>query len=176
MLGGAGYTRDFDVEQHYRDNRLNPIHEGTHGIQAMDLLGRKVLGDGGATLRVLLDRMQATAERATTTGDEGAGFARALLESAGELGTATMALGALGEPAAMLADATVYLEAAGHLVVAWLWLEQWNAADGKQGAFYEGKRAATRYFFSRELPKVGPMLDVLRTADGLTLTLDPDVL
>ena len=54
VLGGAGYTRDFDVEQHYRDNRLNPIHEGTHGIQAMDLLGRKVLGDGGAALRLLL--------------------------------------------------------------------------------------------------------------------------
>ncbi len=47
MLGGAGYTRDHDVEQHYRDNRLNAIHEGTHGIQAMDLLGRKVLLDGG---------------------------------------------------------------------------------------------------------------------------------
>ncbi len=52
VLGGSGYTRDYDVEQHYRDNRLNPIHEGTHGIQGLDLLGRKVLGDaGGAGLR-----------------------------------------------------------------------------------------------------------------------------
>jgi alkylation response protein AidB-like acyl-CoA dehydrogenase len=176
VLGGAGYTRDFDVEQHYRDNRLNPIHEGTHGIQALDLLGRKVLADGGAALRQLLARMHATAERSRGNGDEGAAFARQLLDAANELGAATVALGRLGDPAAMLADATAYLEAAGHLVVAWLWLEQWNAAHGKDGAFYEGKRAATRYFFTRELPKVGPMIDVLRTADGLTLTLDPDVL
>ena len=58
-------------------------------------------------------------------------------------------------PRSMLADATAYLEATGHLVVAWLWLEQWLVADGKEAAFYEGKRAATRYFFTRELPKVG---------------------
>ena len=56
----------------------------------------------------------------------------------------------------MLADATAYLEATGHLVVAWLWLEQWLVADGKESAFYDGKRAATRYFFARELPKIGP--------------------
>ncbi len=68
VLGGAGYTRDFDLELHYRDNRLNPIHEGTHGIQGMDLLGRKVLLDGGAGLGVLLGRMQATATRADAMG------------------------------------------------------------------------------------------------------------
>ena len=76
----------------------------------------------------------------------------------------------------MLADATAYLEATGHLVVAWLWLEQWLAAEGKEGAFYDGKRAATRYFFTRELPKVGPMLDLLAAGDRTTLDLDPDVL
>ncbi len=174
VLGGAGYTRDFDIEQHYRDNRLNPIHEGTHGIQAMDLLGRKVLGDGGAALRVLLGRMQETARRATDP--EGAGFAEALLRAADDLGATTAALGALGDPAAMLADATLYLEACGHVVVAWLWLEQWIAASGKDGPFYEGKRAAARYFFTRELPRAAGMLEVLRAADGLTLRLDPTVL
>ena len=176
VLGGAGYTRDFDVEQHYRDNRLNPIHEGTHGIQAMDLLGRKVLGDGGAALRILLARMQATAATATGTGDEGAAYAQALLAAAGDLGATTASLGALGDPAAMMADATAYLEAAGHLVVAWIWLEQWNAASGRDGAFYDGKRAATRYFFTRELPKITPTLAMLRDADRLTLDVDPDVL
>ena len=53
--GGYGYTREYDVEQHYRDNRLNPIHEGTHGIQGLDLLGRKVVQRGGASLAALRD-------------------------------------------------------------------------------------------------------------------------
>ncbi len=119
--------------------------------------------------------MQATAQRAHDA--EGAGFADRLLACAPATSAATTAaLGALGEPAAMLADATLFLEAAGHLVVAWLWLEQWNAAVGKDGAFYDGKRAATRYFFARELPKIAPMLAALRAADGLTLRLDPAVL
>ena len=62
--GGYGYTRDFPVEQYWRDNRLNMIHEGTHGIQAQDLLGRKVVMNGGAGLEGLGARMQATIERA----------------------------------------------------------------------------------------------------------------
>ena len=169
VLGGAGYTRDFDVELHYRDNRLNPIHEGTHGIQGMDLLGRKVLLDGGAGLGVLLGRMQATAARAEAVGGEAGEHAAQLRAVADRLVAVTGFLGGLGDPRLILADATAYLEATGHLVVAWLWLEQCLAADGKEGTFYEGKRAAARYFFARELPKVGPMLDLLgerRPDDG----------
>ena len=176
VLGGAGYTRDFDVELHYRDNRLNPIHEGTHGIQAMDLLGRKVMLDGGTALGVLLGRMRATADRAAEHGPEGTAYAEQLVAAADRLVDVTATLGALGDPAAMMADATAYLEATGHLVVAWLWLEQWLAAADHEGAFYDGKRAATRYFFTRELPKVDAMLDLLAAADRLTLDLDPDVL
>ena len=55
--GGYGYTRDFPVEQYWRDNRLNMIHEGTHGIQAMDLLGRKVLMENGRGLQLLAERI-----------------------------------------------------------------------------------------------------------------------
>jgi hypothetical protein len=62
--GGYGYTRDFPVEQYWRDNRLNMIHEGTHGIQGMDLLGRKVLMEEGRGLQLLAARMQATIEQA----------------------------------------------------------------------------------------------------------------
>lgn len=176
VLGGAGYTRDHDVELHYRDNRLNPIHEGTHGIQALDLLGRKVLLDGGAALSMLLERVRATSSRAAARGPEGASYASQLGVVADRLVEVTGDLAALGDPAAVLADATAYLEAAGHLVVAWLWLEQWLAAADREGPFYDGKRAATRYFFTRELPKVGPMLDVLAAADRLTLDLEPGVL
>ena len=176
VLGGAGYTRDHDVEQHYRDNRLNPIHEGTHGIQAMDLLGRKVLLDGGGALGVLVTRIRETARRATGTGGDGSAYAEELVAMTGRLLEVTATLGALGDPARVLADATAYLDATGHLVVSWLWLEQWLAAYGKEGSFYDGKRAATRYFFTRELPRVRPMLDLLETADGLTLELDQHVL
>jgi len=176
VLGGAGYTRDHDVEQHYRDNRLNPIHEGTHGIQAMDLLGRKVLLDGGGALGVLVTRIRETARRATGTGGDGSAYGEELVAMTGRLLEVTATLGALGDPARVLADATAYLDATGHLVVSWLWLEQWLAAFGKEGSFYDGKRAATRYFFTRELPRVRPMLDLLETADGLTLELDQHVL
>jgi butyryl-CoA dehydrogenase len=176
VLGGAGYTRDHDVEQHYRDNRLNPIHEGTHGIQAMDLLGRKVLLDGGAALGLLATRMRETARRATDAGGAGTSYAEQLGAVTDRLLEVTAGLGALGDAPRVLADGTTYLEATGHLVVAWLWLEQWLAAADREGPFYDGKRAATRYFFTRELPKVGPMLDVLAAADRLTLDLEPGVL
>jgi butyryl-CoA dehydrogenase len=176
VLGGAGYTRDFDVEQHYRDNRLNAIHEGTHGIQALDLLGRKVMLDGGKSLGLLVGRIQATADRARATGTDGAALADRLAAACSDLVTTTAQLATLGDPARMLADATAYLEAAGHVVVAWIWVDQWLAANGKEGAFYDGKRAAATFFLTRELPRVGPMLALLREADGLTLDLDPDVL
>ncbi len=176
VMGGAGYTRDHDVEQHYRDNRLNPIHEGTHGIQALDLLGRKVLLDGGAALALLTKRIRLTAAQATAVDDDGAQYARRLTATTDRLLGVTASVGASGDPGAALAEATAYLEATGHLVVAWLWLEQWLAAAGQDGAFYAGKRAATRYFFTRELPKVGPLLDVMDAADRLTVDLDPDEL
>jgi butyryl-CoA dehydrogenase len=176
VLGGAGYTRDHDVEQHYRDNRLNPIHEGTHGIQALDLLGRKVLLDGGKSLGLLVGRMQSTADRARATGPDGALLSDRLTSAVTDLVATTAQLAALGDPALILADATAYLEATGHVVVAWVWLDQWLAAHGKDGAFYDGKRAAATFFLTRELPRVGPMLALLRDADGLTLRLDPAVL
>jgi alkylation response protein AidB-like acyl-CoA dehydrogenase len=176
VLGGAGYTRDFDVEQHYRDNRLNAIHEGTHGIQALDLLGRKVMLDGGKSLALLVARMTAAADRARATGSDGAALAERLTTACTDLVATTAQLATLGDPTRMLADATAYLEATGHVVVAWIWLDQWLAAHGKEGDFYDGKRAAATFFLTRELPRVGPMLALLREADGLTLTIDPSVL
>ena len=177
VLGGAGYTRDHDVEQHYRDNRLNAIHEGTHGIQGLDLLGRKVLMDAGAGLALLVGRMHGTARRAAGTGDtDGERYAAQLIAVADRLVEVTGAIAGRGDQQAMLADATAYLEATGHLVVAWLWLEQWLVADGKESPFYDGKRAATAYFFGRELPKVAPLLDLLASGDRTTLDLDPGVL
>lgn len=171
VLGGSGYTRDYDVEAHWRDQRLNPIHEGTHGIQALDLLGRKVLGSGGASLLALAARIERTVAQATALGGEAAGHATALKAMVDRLGEVTMALAGLGDPERTLANATVYLEAAGHVVVAWMWLEQLVAVGGSEGDFYDGKRAAARYFFRWELPKVGPMLDLLASGDTTTLDM-----
>lgn len=173
VLGGSGYTRDFDVEAHWRDQRLNPIHEGTHGIQALDLLGRKVLGSGGASLQALAARIEGTVARASELGGEPADHATALAAAVARLGEVTTALAGLGDPARTLANATVYLEAAGHVVVAWMWLEQLVAVGHGEGDFYEGKRAAARYFFRWELPKVAAMLDLLDAGDTTTLDMQP---
>ena len=171
VLGGSGYTRDYDVEAHWRDQRLNPIHEGTHGIQALDLLGRKVLGGGGASLMALAARIAETVGRARDLGGEPAAHADALQAAVDRLGEVTLALAGLGDPERTMANATVYLEAAGHVVVAWMWLEQLVAVGERSGDFYDGKRAAARYFFRWELPKVGPMLDLLASGDTTTLEM-----
>ncbi|BBH18646.1 acyl-CoA dehydrogenase [Nocardioides baekrokdamisoli] len=165
VLGGAGYTRDYDIEQHWRDQRLNPIHEGTHGVQALDLLGRKILMDGGAGLMALAGRIEQTINRATLAGGDLAEYAAQLKVQLDRLGEVTFGLVSLGDPEKMMANATVYLEAAGHLVVAWIWLEQLIVAGINEGNFYNGKRQAGRYFFATELPKIGPMMDLIAAGD-----------
>lgn len=78
------------------------------------------------------------------------------------------------EPEGALANATAYLEAVGHVVIAWMWLEQFLAVGDKTGAFYDGKRQATRYFFTYELPKTGPQLDLVASMDRTTIEMSPD--
>ncbi len=172
--GGYGYTRDYPVEQFYRDNRLNSIHEGTHGIQALDLLGRKVSMGDGAGLRLLLETIRATTARAAAAGGETAMLGRQLDAALDRLAQVTATLYGAGDPAVTLANATVYLEAAGHLVVAWLWLEQWLAVGERTGDFYDGKRQAGRYFFRFELPRTGPQFDLLESLDTTTLQMQPN--
>jgi Acetyl-CoA dehydrogenase C-terminal like/Acyl-CoA dehydrogenase, C-terminal domain len=171
--GGYGYAREYEVEQHYRDNRLNPIHEGTHGIQALDLLGRKVVMEGGAGLAVLAETIRATIARAAATGGEAEALGADLDASLRRLLDATGVLWAQGATAldVTLANATVYLEAAGHVVVAWMWLEQFLAAAGEDGDFYEGKRQAARFFYRYELPRTAPQLDLLAARDRTTLDM-----
>jgi butyryl-CoA dehydrogenase len=170
--GGYGYTRDFPVEQFYRDNRLNPIHEGTVGIQGLDLLGRKVVAGGGEGLRLLARTIGTTTARAA--GTEWADLAADVDAAVARVGEVTATLWGAGDPDATLANATVYLEAVGHVVVAWLWLEQVLAAGDGEGDFYAGKRAAARYFQRYELPRTGPQLDLLASLDRTTLDADPD--
>src|SRR5215218_4330947 len=105
--GGYGYTREYDVEQLYRDNRLNAIHEGTHGIQAIDLLGRKVVMAGGAGLTLLVETIAATSARAAAAGGVAAALGAALDVALGRLTAVTATLWAVGDPQVTLANASV---------------------------------------------------------------------
>ena len=175
--GGYGYTRDYNVEQFYRDNRLNPIHEGTHGIQGLDLLGRKVVMQDGAAFKLLVSRIETTLHKADEDGDltEWAGEVFAMLD---HLVDATKDLHAAGDMEKTLANASVYLEAFGHVVMAWIWIEQAlvathaaQLANARHADFYRGKLQACQYFIHWELPKVRPMLNLLESLDTTTLNM-----
>ena len=176
--GGYGYTRDFPVEQYWRDNRLNMIHEGTHGIQALDLLGRKVVMQGGAGLELLAAKVGATIARAHAT-PALAAHAEALTAALKHLGAATKAAWSTGSPDEALANATPYLQAFGHTVLAWVWLDVALCAQPKlaqagvdDAAMLQGKLAACTYFFHYELPKIGAWLEVVETRDATCRTMD----
>lgn len=149
--GGYGYTRDFDVEQLWRDNRLNPIHEGTTGIQAMDLLGRKILRDG-TTLPLLAAKLAATAGRAE--GDL-APHGAALLRAWDDIETCLESLRTVPADQAM-DNATPFLRAFGHVIMGWIWLDLALLGQDRHAGtrLAEGKRRACRYFFESELPQV----------------------
>ena len=163
--GGYGYTRDFPVEQYWRDNRLIMIHEGTHGIQAMDLLGRKVLMEGGRGLQLLAGRINTTIERAGHSAAL-AGHANALAGALARVGAATKAAWASGNPTEALANAVPYMQAFGHVVIAWMWLELSLAADASENAAVrQGVAPATNYFFHYELPRIDAWLRVVESRD-----------
>ncbi len=166
--GGYGYTRDFPVEQYWRDNRLNMIHEGTHGIQAADLLGRKVLMEEGRGLRLLAARITATAERASGV-PQLAAHAAALAGALQEVGAATQAAWATGDPAEALANAVPYMQAFGHTVLAWIWLDVALAVLAQDASLKiatdQGRMGAARYFYHYELPKIGAWLRVVHRRD-----------
>ena len=166
--GGYGYTRDFPVEQYWRDNRLNMIHEGTHGIQGMDLLGRKVLMEEGKGLQLLAHRMQATIHR--TSGIPAlAAHAKALGRALQDVSTATQQAWATGVPGEALANAVLYMQAFGHTVLAWIWLDVAACAldnDPQQAELStQGRVGCTRFFFHYELPKIGAWLGVVQSRD-----------
>ncbi|CAN5494299.1 acyl-CoA dehydrogenase [soil metagenome] len=175
--GGYGYTRDFPVEQYWRDNRLNMIHEGTHGIQALDLLGRKVLMEGGRGLALLAERITATAARDNKV-PELAAHADALADALQQVREATRAAWATGQPGEALANAVPYLQAFGHTVLAWVWLDVALASLAfdatKSIAATAGRLGATRYFYHYELPKTSAWLGVVASRDLTCADLPED--
>jgi butyryl-CoA dehydrogenase len=175
--GGYGYTRDFPVEQYWRDNRLNMIHEGTHGIQATDLLGRKVLMEEGRGLALLAGRIRDTAARAAGVAAL-AGFPQALEAALARMLSATREAWSTGDPKEALANAVPYMQAFGHTVLAWIWLDvALRSLEGDADAARPataGRVGAARYFFHYELPKIGAWLEVVERRDPTCTALPED--
>ncbi len=169
VLGGAGYTRDHPVEQYWRDNRLNMIHEGTHGIQALDLLARKVPMDGGALLQAFRAEIEATIARALAAHDPSLpDLAKDVGVAATHLAAATRMLGRIDEPNAALAHATPYMQAFGHLVLGWIWLDL--AICALSSATVDTRLRASvlhtaRWFIIHELPRIPAWLQPIERGD-----------
>ncbi len=174
VLGGAGYTKDYILEQLYRDQRLNPIHEGAEAVHGLDLLGRKVVMQGGAGYRLFAETVTAEIDRARDTADL-APFGNALAEALQQLTEVTPILVALqgSDPDRALANATIYLDVFGKVTAAWMWLRQAGVASRALAAFgdeadadyYRGKLHAARYYFQWELPGSAAQFTLLRAID-----------
>ncbi|TDK63483.1 acyl-CoA dehydrogenase [Sapientia aquatica] len=166
--GGYGYTRDFAVEQYWRDNRLNMIHEGTHGIQALDLLGRKVLMENGRGMQLLAARVQATIIKASAQ-PRLTEFAQSLGAAVQKLGLATQSAWSTGNPQEALANAVPYMQAMGHTVLAWIWLDQACCVLANDPDLLvpsnQGRIGCTHYFYRFELPKISAWLNVVSARD-----------
>jgi alkylation response protein AidB-like acyl-CoA dehydrogenase len=170
VLGGHGYIAEWGMEQFVRDARINTIYEGTNGVQAMDLLGRKVLHDGGARLRRFADRVR---NDAAAVDSEFAPPLLALLDDvlrvAGEIGERGQA-----DPDEVGAAATPFLRLLGHLAYAWLWARMGTLALAHpDDAFHRAKLATARFYFARLLPETAMLLVQARSGARDMMAIDP---
>lgn len=179
--GGYGYSSEYLPEAWLRDQKLNSIHEGTTGIQAADLLGRRAMAQGGAALAALGAEIAAANGRARRAGVDAAWIAE-LERTVGVVGalTATLAQrGMSGDPAGMLLHARDYLELFSIVVVAWQWIElaaiakEQLAAGARDTGYYEAKLAAAQYWVRSELPRIDHLAKLCETAEDSYARLDP---
>lgn len=180
VLGGAGYTKDYPVEQCYRDNRLNPIHEGTTGIQALDLLARKLWQHQGRGLELLLARIEHTLGQVNHA--DLVPLAEIFRTHLTTAKNTTTTLGQhlhQGNVDLSLANASLYLDLMGKVVIAWLWLDMANHAAQRFACstqqedvdFGQGKLNAARYFITWELPQIEQHAAILTRFDRTCLDM-----
>jgi alkylation response protein AidB-like acyl-CoA dehydrogenase len=174
--GGYGYSSEQLPEAWLRDQKLNSIHEGTTGIHGLDLLGRKVIAQGGEPIRILIEETERAIARAERAGIDRAWTARLrdAVKTVAELTAHLGALGMGGDVDGMLRHSADYLSAFAIVVVGWMWL--WQAALAKEGLargaaagdaeFYQGKLCAADYWLATELPKVGPLATLCLSGEG----------
>lgn len=180
-LGGYGYCDEFPLEQLYRDARIHPIHEGTTGIQGLDLLGRKVTMKNGKAAMLLIQEMGTTIASAKDD-PELEPYALLFEDAVGKLQKVTahlINLSIQGKLDHFLADATLYLEFFGIITIGWQWLLQALAVQKAfrenpartDMDFYQGKLYTFRYFFQYELPKIEGLAKSLLAGDRLTVEI-----
>jgi butyryl-CoA dehydrogenase len=172
--GGYGYTREYDVEQLYRDNRLNPIHEGTFGIQATDLIARKLGHNDAAGYKELLECISQTCQQALLD-EKLAGEAKLLQQTVTPMHVAVTTLDDMGYTVEVLNNAGAFLSAFGHVVVGWLWLSQALVAK-ENSKLHLGKHAACRYFIRIELPKAVTQFEQVTRGETAVAEVPTDIL
>ena len=178
--GGYGYSTEFLPEAWLRDQKLNTIHEGTTGIQGLDLLGRKVVQEGGAALSILAGEIETTVGQAESQGLFPAACA-SLRNAIGQIGELTMYLaqkGLMGDVEGMLLHSADYLDLMSIVVVSWLWLRQAVVAGkalpgGKDAEFYQGKLCTAQYWLATELPRVPQLIALCRQGEDSYAKMQP---
>ena len=185
-FGGYGFTEDFPVEQLYRDIRITPIYEGTTGIQAQDLLGRKMTMKGGKAPQLLFAEISKTIADARIH-DELKPYADQLtaeLKRTQEVLASLMPHAQQGNIERYLADATLFLELFGIVVIAWQWLKQAVVAkqailtqnpQGDDLVFYEGKLHTMKFYFHYEVPKTLGLAVRLTDPEVLTIVSEKEL-
>lgn len=183
ILGGAGYTTDFPVEQYYREARIHPIHEGTTGIHGLDLLGRKISINNGKAAQIFFEEVSKTLAEATSI-DELKPLAEQLQKTLGKAQQVTahlLGLAQKGEIEKYLSDATLYLELFGLITIGWQWLKQaiiaqQNLVEAHDADhdFYQGKIMAARYFYEYELVKADSLIKRLSSPDQVTIDMQTE--
>jgi butyryl-CoA dehydrogenase len=178
-LGGYGYTTDFPLEQYYREVRIHPIHEGATGIHGLDLLGRKVMMKNGQATMLLTQEVMKEVTLAKQNPATSVA-ATAMEQHLQTLQGTTMYLMGVAQkegPEAFLADATLYLELFGIMVMGWQWLKISNVATNALGSrpdddFLKGKITCLNYFFEYEMVKVHALSKRLKSSVRITTTLN----
>ena len=183
ILGGAGYTTDFPVEQYYREARIHPIHEGTTGIHGLDLLGRKITMQQGKAAQIFFEEVSKTLTE-TSSKDELKPLAEQLQKTLGKAQQVTahlLGLAQKGEIEKYLSDATLYLELFGLITIAWQWLKQAIIAQQNlpnahysDRDFYQGKLMTARYFYEYELIKADSLMKRLLSSDQVTIDMQSE--
>jgi len=184
VFGGHGYVRETGIEQYLRDSRIAMIYEGTNEIQAVDLLLRKILGDGGARLQDFFDEIKHTTSE--EAGGEMETYAQRLNRLLADTGEVLTHIGQLANSDASLPFmlAPDVLRLLGHCALAWLWLQAGAVAvagDSGDLRFYQAKVHTARYYFDFVLPEADQRLNILRSAvqnskEGRSLPLLSDVM
>jgi butyryl-CoA dehydrogenase len=187
VLGGYGFTMDFDLQQYYRDIRITSIYEGTTGIQSMDLLGRKITMHNGKAFTLLMDEMMKTVAAAEV--HETLRPYTQKCKDAIELYKNTLhhllKYAKKGEVENFLADANLFMEFSGIVAIAWQWLKQAvvaqraiEVADSSKQTmlFYESKIATMQFFFKYELPKTISLSNTLMNHEIVTIKTEKEML